>query len=747
LINLNLSYNEIEDISLLYKLMAVTNLHLFENKIIDISPLQNLTEIQKLVLNKNKISNISVLENFNKLEELYLANNQIKDISILSNLKNLTNIGLYNNQINDISSLAKLWKIKWIFAGKNNIKDISPIKDIFSKKEISFNFEDNPITTPPIVILEQGKEAIKNWFENKENKNRSKTKILFLTANPTDQARLQTGKEYRIIKEKLLQSTQRDSLELLMPEFALKIDNLLTAMNQKPAIIHFSGHGEINGIAITNDLNETILMPNKALQRLFKQHKETTKLIVLNACYSSEQAKTISEFGFYVVGMNTTINDNAAISFASGLYMGLGAGKKVEKAFDDAMVIMETEYPNMASTPEIWKNGKKLEEINEIKLIKFNEEKSDTNIKFQIRQFLLVEGTFTKEQFEREVQKLANELKVKKGKYNSKQKIILIHFFDNKKRALHHWFSMYEYNMLMNNEKFSYNETLMSSFDNGNKTYTVPSAKEITKPQQFGSIKEMLTKHGDYSISQGTLKVISNNHIQISDKCVKDESDSVIEENVKRGLVYIVYRIFIHTNTKNIIVDSIPLQIVFTDKSKFTYLKEYKISISIDREFALQILKEKVEINNFEELVETDNNDSANRYFNSMLHNDAEKPTLNIIWKELEKFIVEENEDFYVPERDIPSETLESAVKNLTWNIEQGRIERYDNTYDRYVYINSLDDLVEYLEEEIVQALHAEMPSEWLKEQSNLDYETEVKEFLNEKFLNNITDLGWDKDL
>jgi len=75
------------------------------------------------------------------------------------------------------------------------------------------------------------------------------------------------------------------------------------------------------------------------------------------------------------------------------------------------------------------------------------------------------------------------------------------------------------------------------------------------------------------------------------------------------------------------------------------------------------------------------------------------------------------------------------------------RIERYDNTYDRYVYINSLDDLVEYLEEEIVQALHAEMPSEWLKEQSNLDYETEVKEFLNEKFLNNITDLGWDKDL
>ncbi|MCD4663725.1 MAG: hypothetical protein K8R68_00545, partial [Bacteroidales bacterium] len=166
LINLNLSYNEITNITSLQKLKKINNLHLQKNRIKDISPIHDLIEIKELVLNDNEIIDISVLKNIKKIKKLYLANNHIKEISALSELSQLENIGFYNNEINDISALSKLKNIKWIFIGKNNIVDISPIKELFNKEDISYNFDDNPITNPPIKIVKQGKGAIKNWFDS-----------------------------------------------------------------------------------------------------------------------------------------------------------------------------------------------------------------------------------------------------------------------------------------------------------------------------------------------------------------------------------------------------------------------------------------------------------------------------------------------------------------------------------------------------------------------------------------------------
>jgi len=184
--------------------------------------------------------------------------------------------------------------------------------------------------------------------------------ILFLAANPTDQARLQTEREYKTIRDRIRQSSQREQLELLMPEISLTIEDLLVAMNQKPRVVHFSGHGSSQGIFITNDHNQAQLMPAGSLKRLFRQHQDSVRLVLLNACYSAEQAALISGLGMYVIGMNAPVGDGAAISFAAGLYIGLGAGKPVEQAFDDAMIVMEVKHPHFASLPEVWKDGKKL---------------------------------------------------------------------------------------------------------------------------------------------------------------------------------------------------------------------------------------------------------------------------------------------------------------------------------------------------------------------------------------------------
>ena len=208
-----------------------------------------------------------------------------------------------------------------------------------------------------------GGNYITNQYVNpdqEENKAATKQKILFLSANPMDTDRLQIDREYRTIQKRLESSSQRTAFELLNPSLSVTVEDLIKAMNQKPEIVHFTGHGGGEGILITNALNEAQMMPTSAVKRLFGQHQDSTRLIILNACYSAEQAEEVSKFGIYVVGMHDVADDSESISFAGGLYSGLGEGKNVKQAFVDAMIIIETYYPNSSLKPEIWYEGEKL---------------------------------------------------------------------------------------------------------------------------------------------------------------------------------------------------------------------------------------------------------------------------------------------------------------------------------------------------------------------------------------------------
>lgn len=182
----------------------------------------------------------------------------------------------------------------------------------------------------------------------------TKPSILFLAANPTNEGVIQSDREYRLISERMRRNEHYD---LLKPELAVTIENLLIAMNQKPQVVHFSGHGQQEGILISNAQNESQLMSTRALKRLFKQHKEDIQLILLNSCYSEEQAKAISELELCVIGMSDEVDDSASIDFASGIYIGLSEGKSIEACYDDAMIMLETNHPSAVELPKVWKNG------------------------------------------------------------------------------------------------------------------------------------------------------------------------------------------------------------------------------------------------------------------------------------------------------------------------------------------------------------------------------------------------------
>lgn len=70
--------------------------------------------VKILDLSKNEISDLSKLWNLSKLEEIYLANNQIGYIDVLSNLQELRVIDLSENQIDDIDPLFHLEQLEYV---------------------------------------------------------------------------------------------------------------------------------------------------------------------------------------------------------------------------------------------------------------------------------------------------------------------------------------------------------------------------------------------------------------------------------------------------------------------------------------------------------------------------------------------------------------------------------------------------------------------------------------------------------
>lgn len=211
-----------------------------------------------------------------------------------------------------------------------------------------------------------------------------KDKILFLASNPTDTGKLRLGAELRDIEEGLKLSENRNSFEL-ESRFAVRAKDLSRAMlEEEPQIIHFSGHGVMlntempdipgtrslaweemedleslesisGGIALEDSEGKAKIVKAEALGGLFELFGENIKCVFLNACYSDAQAEEIIKHVPYVVGMNTAVPDETAISFATGFYDALGAGRDIEFAFKLAKNRIELEGLYGADIPVLRK--------------------------------------------------------------------------------------------------------------------------------------------------------------------------------------------------------------------------------------------------------------------------------------------------------------------------------------------------------------------------------------------------------
>jgi WD40 repeat protein len=187
----------------------------------------------------------------------------------------------------------------------------------------------------------------------------SPRKILFLGSNPKNKNRKRSDEEFREISEawKLAKNREQFSLQ---QQWAVDTTNLRRAMlDEKPQIVHFSGHGKNKrGLIFEDKCRGNKLVDSNAIAELFRLFKdENLKCVVLNGCYSGEQAKEIAKHIPYVIGMNRIISDKSLIRFAVSFYDTLGAGHGFQYAFDHGCVAILMEKASEAKIPVFYEKG------------------------------------------------------------------------------------------------------------------------------------------------------------------------------------------------------------------------------------------------------------------------------------------------------------------------------------------------------------------------------------------------------
>lgn len=158
-------------------------------------------------------------------------------------------------------------------------------------------------------------------------------KVLFLAANPADQSGLRLDVEARELREQIaLVRDVRTSVEI-EHAWAVKTDMIQREiLNNRPEVLHFSGHGAQGVLAFKNHDGETVRVSGQALADLISL-SPSIKCVVLNSCFSNSIAVLVAPHVDAVIGCDVSVGDQAASYFTRAFYRALAHGETVERAF------------------------------------------------------------------------------------------------------------------------------------------------------------------------------------------------------------------------------------------------------------------------------------------------------------------------------------------------------------------------------------------------------------------------------
>jgi hypothetical protein len=142
--SLDVSYNQIDDISVLAGLTQLETLIINNNLITDLSPLSGLVNLTELDIHDNGLRDISDLSALTEMRTLVLRLNWISDISALSGMAHLQYLDLLQNYVlSDLSPLSGLTDLETLILRYNDVSDLSPLSGLVKLREL--DLRDNQI--------------------------------------------------------------------------------------------------------------------------------------------------------------------------------------------------------------------------------------------------------------------------------------------------------------------------------------------------------------------------------------------------------------------------------------------------------------------------------------------------------------------------------------------------------------------------------------------------------------------------
>lgn len=195
-------------------------------------------------------------------------------------------------------------------------------------------------------------------------------RVLYLTANPeavettltlpdgsieTRGTWLRVDQEVRQVKDMLRRSKYRELVTIdHLP--AATIGDLLDGLNDdRPHIVHFSGHASAWGLLLENEQGTEAGhgLDFDLLARVLGSTDEPPRLVVLNACNSLAGADDLLQVVTAVIGMSDEINDASAVTFAARFYSAIASAQSVASAVEQAKVAMIAASLDGADLPEV----------------------------------------------------------------------------------------------------------------------------------------------------------------------------------------------------------------------------------------------------------------------------------------------------------------------------------------------------------------------------------------------------------
>jgi TPR repeat protein len=168
-----------------------------------------------------------------------------------------------------------------------------------------------------------------------------KIKVLFFAADPTSvlpknpTEPLQLGADMREIRKRVEEDGRPSTLDFDCQFDARPKDLVERLRRTRPRIVHFSGHGNLQGLMFTSPSGVGAqLVTGAALKEFLKVFPHEIRLVNLSACYSRDQAESIAEVVGCAIGTPGGIADEDAIEFNAAFYGFIARGESVQNAFD-----------------------------------------------------------------------------------------------------------------------------------------------------------------------------------------------------------------------------------------------------------------------------------------------------------------------------------------------------------------------------------------------------------------------------